>query len=398
MPLELPENLRSELIVCGLSGKRFTGVADLHELLKPLMLPGQVTLVPKDGLCSVEAVNRYVRWAKATFFVRVEASDEVRRANGWRAEFGPEDYVRDEHWTETALDDWDGWDARVYNNGDEDALMLQATELAARINALAKDPKLCKHQPIPSHLLRRTEHTSLMPENMVPGWGVNPPTKNIQGEYESKVVNPTANYRAVVDSSVEPNVSNDAGSSQDSKTSALQAAAARAATAATRWGRKQDDASGQCIHTTSTDQVNSEEHERIQAPSWSTNPDTGRDSRRSSISGLAWHSGATGWAEWASQGAASRQRSSSRGRWDSSADGTSWDNTWRSSWGSSPQREASRERQATWSEPQDHHASNPDNLSQDGRSTWAGSSWFDRQSGWSNDSWDKWVKGRTEQG
>ena len=32
-------------------------------------------------------------------------------ANGWKSQFGPEDLVRDDHWTELALDEWDGWDA-----------------------------------------------------------------------------------------------------------------------------------------------------------------------------------------------------------------------------------------------------------------------------------------------
>lgn len=31
-------------------------------------------------------------------------------AKGWKKTFGPNDLVRDDHWTELALDDWDGWD------------------------------------------------------------------------------------------------------------------------------------------------------------------------------------------------------------------------------------------------------------------------------------------------
>jgi len=132
MPLELPEDLRTPLVICGLSGKRHTGVRDFHEILRPLVLQGQVTLVPKDGLCSLEALNRYVKWAKATFFIRIEAPESVRLDKGWRVEFGPEDFIRDEHWTETALDQWDGWDAVIYNDGDEETLLAHANELAPR--------------------------------------------------------------------------------------------------------------------------------------------------------------------------------------------------------------------------------------------------------------------------
>ena len=37
--------------------------------------------------------------------------DMPPEAKGWKEKFGPDDLVRDEHWTELALDDWDGWDA-----------------------------------------------------------------------------------------------------------------------------------------------------------------------------------------------------------------------------------------------------------------------------------------------
>jgi hypothetical protein len=65
MPLDLPQDLRTDLVVCGISGKRYTGVREFHDLLAPLVAQGKVTLIPKDGLCSPEAVNRYVKWAKA---------------------------------------------------------------------------------------------------------------------------------------------------------------------------------------------------------------------------------------------------------------------------------------------------------------------------------------------
>eukprot|EP00438_Fugacium_kawagutii_P028192 Skav200361 [mRNA] locus=scaffold2518:54691:60675:- [translate_table: standard] len=102
---------KSDLVVCGLSGKRYSGVAELYELLKPLLVQG-VVLIPRDGLCSVEALDRYERWARACFFIRVEASEAVRKANGWKSQFGSDgDLVRDEHWTELALDEWTAWDA-----------------------------------------------------------------------------------------------------------------------------------------------------------------------------------------------------------------------------------------------------------------------------------------------
>ena len=36
------------------------------------------------------------------------------QANGWKSQFAPEDLVRDDHWTELALDEWKGWDAAAW--------------------------------------------------------------------------------------------------------------------------------------------------------------------------------------------------------------------------------------------------------------------------------------------
>lgn len=231
MPLELQEGLRSDLVVCGLSGKRYSGVSELHEMLKPLVIQGRVALVPKDGLCSPEALNRYVRWARAAFFIRVEADAEVRAARGWRAQFGPEDHVRDEHWTETGLDGWDGWDAVVYHDGDEDALLAKAKELAPRINALVDYPDRCKHRPIPENLVTKTEHTTPMPDCMIPGWGVNPPQKNERGEYEIRDVGRPATGMA-------PPKAKQGPREAPPPNPLLQAAAERAAMAAQRWDER----------------------------------------------------------------------------------------------------------------------------------------------------------------
>ena len=76
------QSRRSDLVVCGLSGKRFSGVRELQEALRPLLLP-TVTVVPKDGLCTKQSVQRYLEWGKAAFFIRVEAPQEVRVARGW---------------------------------------------------------------------------------------------------------------------------------------------------------------------------------------------------------------------------------------------------------------------------------------------------------------------------
>eukprot|EP00913_Durusdinium_trenchii_P003330 g3084.t1 len=151
MPLHVLPN-QTNLVVCGLSGKRYSGVAELHDFLKPL-LPDGVVLIPRDGLCSAEALNRYVRWACACFFIRVEAPDSVREAKGWKEKFGPDDLVRDEHWTELALDDWDGWDAVVHHNGDSFALQAEAQRLAIRDlleSPGAKEPLEILSPPPPS--------------------------------------------------------------------------------------------------------------------------------------------------------------------------------------------------------------------------------------------------------
>jgi len=324
MPLELPEDLRTNLVICGLSGKRYTGVRELHEILKPLVLPGQVTMVARDGLCSLEAVNRYVKWARATFFIRVEAPDAVRYAKGWRAEFGPEDFVRDDHWTETALDDWDGWDAVVYHDGDEETLLAHANELAPRINALAKSPELSKHTPIPDALMKKTEHTSALPECMVPGWGVNPPKKNVQGEYEAQ---PTIIAAPAGGSGAAPAGRSGGPGDAQKPNLALEAATARAATAATRW----DVERGESDRRDSLDASGIAQDLGLQQGVGAV-----RSSSRGSNAGSRWYSGDTGgpggggWGcgVWeASTGP--RQRSSSRGRWeDGGGDGSS---SW--SWG-----------------------------------------------------------------
>ncbi|CAE7775355.1 unnamed protein product [Symbiodinium sp. CCMP2456] len=165
MPLQLHASCRSNLVVCGLSGKRYSGVAEFHEMLKPL-LPAGVVLIPRDGLCSLEALHRYVRWAPACFFIRIEAAPNVREANGWRNKFGPEDLVRDEHWTEVGLDDWDGWDAVVQHDGNQQTLLRTAEDLAPRIAALCQTPALTKHLPIPEASVKRTEFTTPMPDCM----------------------------------------------------------------------------------------------------------------------------------------------------------------------------------------------------------------------------------------
>lgn len=165
MPLQLHASCRSNLVVCGLSGKRYSGVAEFHEMLKPL-LPAGVVLIPRDGLCSLEALHRYVRWAPACFFIRIEAAPNVREANGWRSKFGPEDLVRDEHWTEVGLDDWDGWDAVVQHDGNQQTLLRTAEDLAPRIAALCQTPALTKHRPIPETSVKRTEFTTPMPDCM----------------------------------------------------------------------------------------------------------------------------------------------------------------------------------------------------------------------------------------
>lgn len=134
-------------------------------MLKPL-LPAGVVLIPRDGLCSLEALNRYVRWAPACFFIRIEAAPNVREANGWRNKFGPEDLVRDEHWTEVGLDDWDGWDAVVQHDGNQQTLLRTAADLAPRIAALCQTPALTKHRPVPEASVKRTEFTTPMPECM----------------------------------------------------------------------------------------------------------------------------------------------------------------------------------------------------------------------------------------
>jgi len=164
MPLQLRAN-QTHLVVCGLSGKRYSGVAELYELLKPL-LPEGVVLIPRDGLCSTEALNRYVRWARAAFFIRVEASDAVREANGWKSQFGPEDLVRDDHWTELALDEWDGWDAVIQNDGDSSTLCAEAHRLAACVAELRRKPELSRHIALPEGEVKRTEFTTVMPECM----------------------------------------------------------------------------------------------------------------------------------------------------------------------------------------------------------------------------------------
>lgn len=139
MPIELPSGLTSPLVVAGVSGKRYGGCKDFEKMLKPLLLEGRTTLCTKDGVCKPEDIERYKTWASATFFIRIEAPDAVRYAKGWRAEFGPEDFVRDDHWTETALDDYDEWDAVIYNDGDPDTLLMHAHELAGKINDLASN-------------------------------------------------------------------------------------------------------------------------------------------------------------------------------------------------------------------------------------------------------------------
>eukprot|EP00435_Cladocopium_sp_Y103_P017230 s554_g4.t1 len=164
MPLQLRAN-QTHLVVCGLSGKRYSGVAELYELLKPL-LPEGVVLIPRDGLCSTEALNRYVRWAQAAFFIRVEASDAVREANGWRSQFGPDDLVRDDHWTELALDEWNGWDAVIHNDGDSSTLCAEARRLAACVAELRRKPELSRHIALPEGEVKRTEFTTVMPECM----------------------------------------------------------------------------------------------------------------------------------------------------------------------------------------------------------------------------------------
>lgn len=164
MPLHVLPN-QTNLVVCGLSGKRYSGVAELHDFLKPL-LPDGVVLIPRDGLCSAEALNRYVRWACACFFIRVEAPDSVREAKGWKEKFGPDDLVRDEHWTELALDDWDGWDAVVHHNGDSFALQAEAQRLAIRVSDLRRSPELSQHRAVPEAAVKQTEFTTPMPECM----------------------------------------------------------------------------------------------------------------------------------------------------------------------------------------------------------------------------------------
>merc|ERR1712046_322200 len=139
----------------------------------------------------------------------------------------------DEHWTETALDDWDGWDAVIHNDGDEETLLAHASELAARINALVENPGLSKHKPIPEALLKKTEHTTSLPDCMVPGWGVNPPKKNARGEYEF-TGSPTAKPQEVGAEQLSKDLHHSANP-------ALQAATARAASASTRWEEKEED-------------------------------------------------------------------------------------------------------------------------------------------------------------
>merc|ERR1719387_2129435 len=136
MPVKFPDGITSPLVVCGVSGKRRTGVRDFERMLKPLLEEGKITLVTKDGCCTPRDIERYKAWASATYFIRIEAPDEVRYAKGWRCEFGPEDFVRDDHWTETGLDEFEEFDEVIHNDGDKDTLLMAAQELAPKINKL----------------------------------------------------------------------------------------------------------------------------------------------------------------------------------------------------------------------------------------------------------------------
>lgn len=178
--LEVAEGVTSPLVVCAISGKRYAGIRDLHTILRPLLMPGRVALVAKDGLCSYESLYRYVRWAKACFFIRIESPDEVRFSKGWRQEFGPEDFVRDDHWTETALDDFDDWDAVIYYDGDEEVLLAHAHDISDRVNDLIAHPERSKHRAPSVDQVKRTEHTTPVPDCMIPGWGI-PAEEDKQG-------------------------------------------------------------------------------------------------------------------------------------------------------------------------------------------------------------------------
>lgn len=373
MPLELPEDLRTPLVICGISGKRHTGVRDFHELLKPLVLQGKVTVVPRDGLCSLEALNRYVKWASATFFIRIEASEEVRLAKGWRKEFGPEDFVRDYHWTETALDKWDGWDAVIYHDGDEETLLARANELAPKINALVANPSLSKHKPIPEELLPKTEHTTAIPDFMVPGWGVNPPKKNAEGQYEFNA-SPSGKPQEMQ------------GAEQESRRAptndALQAATARAASASTRWEEGAEGANAAIVLEAAPKPDASAGTSAFQNSGIPAQAVTASSPRGESSSASWWAHGA-----WPS----GNERY--KNEW-----GSSWGGTW-SGWGEAQRLEDSRGRSAWAGAAEDqrslHRESSRDpaaseeviELAEDkpAPAAWWGSNWSGN--GWGGTSW-----------
>ena len=60
------------------------------------------------------------------------------QAKGWKRQFGPEDLVRDDHWTELALDQWHAWDAVVHNDGHSSTLRAEAHRLAACVAELRR--------------------------------------------------------------------------------------------------------------------------------------------------------------------------------------------------------------------------------------------------------------------
>lgn len=128
--------------------------------------------------------------------------------------------------------------------------MRHADELAGRVNALVAHPELSKHAPVADGELKKTEHTTPMPECMVPGWGVNPPKADSRDESFAKGRSSTPQPARSVSRDRPQQCKGADELATTAPSAALEAAAARAATAASRWDDSQRGAASSSTAST----------------------------------------------------------------------------------------------------------------------------------------------------
>ncbi|CAE8638837.1 unnamed protein product [Polarella glacialis] len=95
----------------------------------------------------LQALNRYVKWARATFFIRLNLDQTSS-----------------------------GWDAVIHNDGDEEALLAQVQALVPRINALVENPSLSQHKALPDHAGINFPKKGDIPSGAVAAFGLRPPS------------------------------------------------------------------------------------------------------------------------------------------------------------------------------------------------------------------------------